>query len=288
MINAGVTMNSLQRKLDMIANNLANMNTAGYKRKDASFEDLLTSLKAQQGKSLPGRLTPPVLPLGAGARLTGVQVDMTAGALQQTGQPLDLALQGNAWFEVGVPMPDEEGALAYEPAWTRNGAFRLTTIQEDEENLMLTTAEGYPVMDELDIPILVPADALDVTVDERGNVYARLPEDDEPMLAGVLKVVRMNRPQLLEARGENLMVIPAGIADPAVRDDLVEFIDLNYPDLDEEGERVAVLAGYLEGSNVDLTTEMADLLQVQRAYQLNARALASSDEMMNIANRLRG
>lgn len=286
MINAGVTMNSLQRKLDLIANNLANLNTAGYKRQDASFEDLLTSIKAQRGKSLPGRLTPPVLPLGAGARLTALQLDMTQGSLQQTGNPLDVALQGDAWFEIGVPVPNEEGELAYEPAWTRNGAFRLAAIQEDPDNLMLTTTEGYPVMDALNIPITVPATSREITVDRQGNVYASVPEEDEPMLVGTLKVVQVSRPQLLQARGDNLLTLPAGLNDPAVREQLVQAIDLNAVQPDES--QVAVLSGYLESSNVDLTAEMTDLLQVQRAYQLNARALASSDEMMNIANRLRG
>lgn len=286
MISAGVTMNSLQRKLDLIANNLANMNTAGFKRQDAGFEDLLTSIKSQRGKSLPGRLTPPVLPLGAGARLTALQLDLTQGSLQETGNPLDLALEGGAWFEIGVPVPDEEGELAYETAWTRNGAFRLAAIQEDPENLMLTTAEGYPVMDEWDIPITVPVTNRDVYVDRQGNVYANMPEEDEPMLLGTLKVVQMNRPQLLEARGDNLVTLPGDLNDPAVREELVQVLDLNAMAPDDA--QVAVLAGYLEASNVDLTTEMADLLQVQRAYQLNARALTSSHEMMNIANRLRG
>lgn len=285
MINAGVTMNSLQRRLDLIADNLANMNTTGYKRKDATFEDLLTSLKQQRNKTLPGRLTPPALSLGAGARFAGLALDMTQGPLTETKNPLDLALTGDALFEVGVPVTGEDGFVDYEPAWTKNGAFRLSAMEEDDASLMLTTAEGYPVMDLFDYPVVVPAGS-EVNVDRQGNVWARMPGDEEPELVATLKVVRVTRPQLLEARGESLLALPAALNDPAVRDTLVEELDLNA--LDPEGDRIAVLSGYLEGSNVDLTTELTQLLNVQRAYQLNARALASSDEMMNIANRLRG
>jgi flagellar basal-body rod protein FlgG len=289
MINAGVTMNSLQRKLDLIAYNLANLNTAGYKRQDASFDDLLTSIKAQQNKTLPGRLTPPVLPIGSGARLTGIKLDLSEGSLTATGNPLDLALQGDVLFEIGVPAvvqgEDGEPQIAYEAAWTRNGAFRLSPVGDEGGNVMLTNASGYPVLDVGGAPIVVPAGS-DVTVDRLGNVLVKTPEQDEPALYTTLKLVRVTRADLLEAKGENLYAYPAELMEPAVRATLTEEIDLNFPDAEQSG--IAVLSGHLESSNVDLITEMTELINVQRAYQLNARALASSDEMMSIANRLRG
>lgn len=290
MINAGVTMNGLQRRLDLIAHNLANLNTAGYKRQDATFEDLLTSIKAQRGKTLPGRLTPPVLPVGSGARLAGLKIDMAQGPLKATGNPLDLAVQGEALFEIGLPqaIAGEDGEAAesaYEPAWTRSGAFRLSAREGDGETLLLTTADGYPVLDVAGDPIAVPAGG-EVTVDRKGNVYAKLPDEEEPAFVATLKLVRIMRPELVEARGDNLLAYPAAFMEPGVRDALIEEIDLNAPFPEDEG--LAVLSGYLEGSNVDMITEMTELINVQRAYQLNARALASSDEMMSIANQLRG
>lgn len=291
MISAGVTMNSLQKRLDQIAHNIANLNTTGYKKQDATFDDLLTSIKAQRGKTLAGRLTPPVLPIGSGARLGGLRIDMTQGPLTETGNPLDLAIQGDALFEIGLPAvaePDGAGGdpqIVYEPAWTRSGAFRLSPRGDGTDAFMLTTPEGYPVLDVFGEPVVVPAGS-EVTVDRLGNVRARLPDGEEPQLVATLKVVRITRPDLLESRGDHLLAFPAQLMEPAVRETLVEEIDLNGQGADEAG--IAVLSGWLEGSNVDLVTELAELINVQRAYQLGARALASADEMMGIANRLRG
>jgi|GEM_PF-47214 len=291
MITAGVTMNGLQRRLDLIAHNIANLNTTGYKKQDATFDDLLTSIKAQRGKTLPGRLTPPVLPIGSGARLAGLKIDMTAGPLTETGNPLDLALQGDALFEIGVPVvtetadPDGGPQIVYEPAWTRSGAFRLSPSGDEDGTFMLTTPDGYPVLDVFGNPVRVPAVSA-VTVDRQGNVWARQPGQDEPALAATLKVVRVTRPDLLEARGDGLYAYPPALMDPAVREALVEELDLNERGPDDA--EIAVLPGWLEGSNVDLAAELTELINVQRAYQLSARALQSAHEMMGIANRLRG
>lgn len=282
VINASVTMNGLQRKLDMIAGNLANLNTAGYKRQDATFEDLLTTIKEQRGKQLPGRLSPPTLPIGSGARLVNLRLDMSQGTLQKTDNPLDLALEGNGLFEIGFPVVNEDGEVVYESAWTRNGAFRLANIQEDGENFMLTTAEGYPVLDRDGERILVPTGST-ITVDQQGDVYVRTPGSEEAEYLATLKIVRINRIEYLEARGDNLFALSGALTDPADRAAVVEELDLSA-----EGSGVTVRSGFLEGSNVDMITEMTELIQVQRAYQLNARALASADQMMNIANRLRG
>lgn len=286
MINAGVTMNGLLRKLDIIANNVANSGTDGFKKKDATFEDVLNAVKRQQADQLPGRLTPPGFTIGGGAKLSRIQLVLEQGALRQTDHPWDLAIEGDGLFEVGVPVQDEFGDIVYERAWTRNGAFQLSVIPDDPEYLMLTTADGYPLMTLDDEPVLIPAGSR-VTVEPSGVVLAYLPDDpDVPEEIGQLKVVRPVRPQLLETRGENLFVLQAALEDPDQIDDWMQVLDLTEADPDDP-VATRIRQGFLEGSNVDLTQEMTELIQVQRAFQLNARALQSSDTMMNLANNLR-
>lgn len=286
MISAGVTMNGLLRKLDVIANNVANAGTVGFKRKEATFEDVLNAVKNQHpDKQLPGRLTPPGLTIAAGAKLGRIQTVMQQGSLLQTERPWDVAIEGEGLFEVGLPVPDEDGEIVYERAWTRNGAFQLSIVPDDPEQLMLTTAEGYPVMSMDDEPVLVPAGSR-VSIEPTGLLLAYAEDDPaaEPEEIGQLKLVRAVRPQLLENRGENLFVLP--VADPDLVDELMEELDLVMADpADPAGTRLR--QGYLENSNVDLAQELTELIQVQRAFQLNARALASSDTMMNLANTLR-
>lgn len=288
MINASVTMNGLMRKMDVISNNLSNLNTDGYKKQDASFEDLLTSLKQQNPKQeLPGRMSPLGLTIGSGARLAQVQINMAQGSLRATEHPYDLAIEGDALFEIGLTSLDADGNVVAEPAWTRNGAFRVSVIPGDPENMMLTTTDGHPVYNSNGEPMLVPS-GREISVDAHGNVYASAQEAGMPAeLVGTLKLVRPTRPQLLQVRGENLYVLPPQFAaDPAVRDQLMLALDAAAEE--QGGSPIRIRQGYLEGSNVDLTVEMAELIQVQRAFQLNARALTSSDTMMEMANRLRG
>jgi len=288
MITAGVTMNALLRKLDIIAGNVANVNTDGFKKKDATFEDVLNAVKTRYADQLPGRLTPPGIVIGGGAKLSRIQVNMLQGALRQTDQPLDIAIDGEGLFEIGIPVQDEDGGILYERAWTRHGAFKLSVVPGDPDALMLTTAEGYPVMSTGDQPVLVPAGSK-LKVETNGVIFA-YPENDEtaePELVGQLKLVRPVRPQLLETRGENLFVLQAGDGNPDLIDELMQVLDLTDTDPDAPAA-TRLRQGFLEGSNVDLAQEMTELIQVQRAFELNARALQSSDTMMSLVNNLRG
>ena len=288
MINASVTMNGLMRKLDVIARNMSNMSTDGFKKQEATFEDLLTTAKRQSDKQmLPGRLTQSGLTIGSGARLSQVHLNMAQGTLRLTDNPYDLAIEGDALFEVGLRTVDANGDTVFEPAWTRNGAFRTSIIPNDEANSMLTTTEGGPVYNTNGEPVLIPS-GRQFTIDTAGNVYVAPPEDSNglPELVATLKLVRAVRPQLLQTHGDNIFVLPDQFSTPEARAQLMQQLDMSTY---EEGTApIHVRQGFLEGSNVEMPEEMSELIQVQRAFQLSARALSSSDTMMDLANKLRG
>lgn len=274
MINAMVSMNALQQKLDMISDNIANMNTVGYKKKEATFEDLLNNVKRQpETFNQPGRLSPLDYNQGWGARMTMIQPNLSQGAMTATGLDTDLAIEGNALFEVIV---DGAGNRAY----TRNGAFQLTLNANGDT--ILATAEGYPVVANVtdadgnmaEGNLVIP-EGYTLRVNADGSVQGI--SSDGTINLGSIKLLQATRPAGLTAVADNLFAIAEGIN----VDDVVQQI---LPDGDN---RIALRQGYLEQSNVELTDEMTELISVQRAYQLAARALSSSDTMMGLANTMR-
>ncbi|QHW32569.1 flagellar hook-basal body protein [Paenibacillus rhizovicinus] len=268
MITAMASMNGLQQKLDMLADNIANVNTVGYKKKVGTFEDLLTTLKEQpEAFNQPGRLTPMGFNQGWGSRLTMVQPDLSQGPLQQTDQPFDVAIEGNALFQVQV---DDAGHLGY----TRGGSFQ-TSFTNNGINI-LTTKEGYPVSSTSGQPIEIPPEMKAVSIDASGNVIGTSPAGQIVQL-GQLQLVQVDKPALLNQVSDNLFAIADGVATASVLHDVTASPE----------SKIAVKQGYLEQSNVVLADEMTDLISVQRAYQLSARALTSSDTMMGLANNLR-
>lgn len=285
LINSSVTLRGLQQKLDVIANNVANVNTLGFKRKQASFVDVLASFQQQPpGFQKEGRLTPLGLTQGWGAKLGLVQTDFSQGTLKSTDNPLDLAIEGDALFEVEVPVPDGNGTLVNEVRWTRDGAFSLSVNPDNPDSAYLTTKDGYFVRGTDDQPIQIPANHK-IRVEPNGTVFAYDEQHPEtaPVQVGQLKLMRAVRPQLLEQAGDNLYKLPDNLQ--ANVDQVLLAVDENAVNAED---RVAVRQGFLEQSNVNLADEMSELLLVQRAYQLNSRAIQSSDAMMNMANNLRG
>jgi len=277
MINAMVSMNGLQQKLDLLADNIANVNTVGYKRKDATFEDLLTNMK-QQGEAFeqPVRLTPLGFNQGWGSRLTMIQPVMTQGPVQKSDNPYDLAIQGDALFEV---ITDETGTRAY----TRNGAFQLSLDQNGTP--IIATKEGYPLVVQrppdaagniTEGRVVVP-EGYGVRVSQEGRVQAVSSDGFDIIELGRVKLVQPMKPGVLSPTADNLFVVADGLE----VDDVVRAV---VPD---EINRLALMQGYLEQSNVNLSHEMSELMIVQRAYQMSARALTSSDTMMGLANSLR-
>ncbi|RKP47281.1 flagellar hook-basal body protein [Cohnella endophytica] len=272
---ASTSMGALQQKLDMLADNIANSNTVGYKRKTAVFEDILTSLSPQeQDFSLPGRRTPLGFTLGWGARLAAMQTDLSQGVLQQTGNMTDIAIEGNGLFEVRT-----DGNLNGARAFTRHGPFQL--IPDANGDRILVTNSGQQVVADVggtEDFVRVP-EGYDLSVATDGTLTA-VGNGLEPIALGKLKLVEVTNPSLLQAVADNLYGVPANVAPGNVVRDIAAL---------PNGETgITVRQGFVEQSNVNMADEMTDLMIVQRAYQLSARALSSSEQMMGMANSLRG
>lgn len=285
MINSLVSMKGLQQKLDIIANNMANLNTTGFKRTEATFHDVLTTT-IQQPTSFQqnGRVSPLGLTQGWGAKISSIQTQMSQGALKATDLQTDFAIEGDALFEIAIPGQDENGQPVLRPAWTRDGTFSLNANPGDPDNLYLTTKQGNAVLGVNNEPIRIPnyhkikveADGTILAFNERTPGAPAIP-------AGQLKLVQIVRPQVLQQMGENMYTVPDTI-DPALGDVIrVVGTDANNP----EAAKLAVRQGYVEQSNVNLADEVTELMLTQRAFQLNAKALVSADNLMALTNSLR-
>jgi len=274
-------MTALQQKLDILSDNMANLDTTGYKRKDVNFSDILMNVKQQpQGFQQTGRLSPLGYVQSWGSRVSQVQYDLTQGSLKETGVSTDLSVEGDALFQV-----EANGQIAY----TRDGGFQLTALGGDPNMLTLTTKEGYPVQGKngsIRIPVgyemQVSPDGT-VTAHPAGNPNATVKIDQIKLNVAV-------KPQFLQQIGNNLFIVPRDMDNATVqvvRDAVPADFDASSPGRTVDAP-LGIRQGWLEQSNVSMSDEMSDLLLVQRAYQLNARALSSADTMMNLANNLRG
>lgn len=294
MINAMVSMNGMQQKLDILANNMANLNTTGFKRKEATFEDILNNIKEQpQSFRKEGRLTPLGFNQGWGAKLSQVAIRFEQGTLKDTGLSTDLAIEGDGLFKVRVAAnePGQPAKILY----TRDGAFQLTRLNDAQEaaegvtdvgNLYLANQDGQLLLDENNNPIAIPAGDK-IRVDDDGTVwsYSGSTPEENAVERGRIGLVRILRPQFLQQVGDNLFTVPEGVA--ANEQELAAIVRPIAQDTDLD-KPISVKQGFLEQSNVNLTDEMTELMMVQRAFQLSSRALTSADTMMGLANNLRG
>lgn len=287
MVSTLTAMNGLIKKLDVIANNMANANTDGYKRKDVSFVDILTT-RMQQPESFrqSGRMTPLGMVQGWGSRTGDIQIDMGQGTFRSTENQLDLAIEGDAFFEIGSEQTDNNGNRVLRTAWTRNGSFHLSMIPGDAGNSFLTTVDGQLVIGKDNQPIVVP-NKHRVTVDAYGRITAVKEGDPhgERVEVGQLKLVRVLRPQVLQEIGDHMFALPDNLGN-VNGNDILKTIDMTIDPNQHPG--VVIRQGFLEDSNVDLAKEMTELINIERAFQLNSRALQSGETMMSLANNLRG
>ncbi|KKB40988.1 flagellar hook-basal body protein [Bacillus thermotolerans] len=262
------TLSQLQKKLDIISNNMANIDTNGYKRREASFSELLnqnTANMLQENREI-GRLTPNGIRVGAGARIAQTQMVGTQGSLQTTGRDLDLAFtKENQLFKVLV-QEDSESSVHY----TRSGAFAVTPLGEDE--VMLVTSEGHSVLDQDNQPITFNPNEGEIALAEGGVLRA----GGQTFNLGVVEAMR---PQLLQSAGSNLFSLPDEM--PVPQNEIVRELAA------EARDEIGLQHGSLEKSNVDLTKEMTDMLTVQRAYQLQSRSISLADQMMGLINGVR-
>ncbi|MDC3411811.1 flagellar hook-basal body protein [Terrihalobacillus insolitus] len=270
-IQAAVTMGQLQKKMDVIANNMANVDTVGYKNRQADFASLLFQQidNLSDPQNAEGRLTPDGIRIGSGAALAQTNMNLSQGAIKDTGRNLDVALlDKNNFFAINVT---ENGNT--ETRYTRDGAFYLNPLNDGQ--VMLTTKNGNPVVG-INGP-LVFADGFEaINITENGQIA--ITRNGDQQIEGQLAVAEAVRPRLLEASGENTFKLPnlAGLNYNA--DEIVETTDL---------ENIRVKSGALESSNVDTAKQMTDLLETQRAYQMNGRSISMADQMMGLVNQLR-
>ena len=272
-IQAAVTMGQLQNKLDLISHNVANLNTSGYKSQSANFSSLIyqniDNLR-DQAANAPGRQTPHGIRLGSGARVGHTNINLSAGALNVTNRGLDIALlRDNHLLQIEVT---ENGNT--ETRYTRDGTLYLQPI--DGGQLMLTTSDGHPVIGQTGGTIIFDENIEDVRINEIGQIVTR--RGGTEFVEDGLALVEAVRPQFLEPAGKNLFRLPDLTETAYVAEDIVTEV----AQFDNE-----IQSGTLEQSNVDLATQMAELLQTQRAYQYNARTITMHDQMRGLINQLR-
>ncbi|MFS0674991.1 flagellar hook-basal body protein [Ornithinibacillus sp. 179-J 7C1 HS] len=269
MIQAAVTMNQLQQKMDLIGNNLANSQTTGYKARQADFASLLFQQinNLNDPANLEGRLTPDGVRVGSGAKLGSINIDLSQGALNETGRALDIALlQPNHLFQVSVT----ENNIT-ETRYTRDGAFYLSPLENNQ--VMLTTKDGDPVLG-TNGQLIFEDGFDDIQIAENGLITVKRGTNTE--VVGQLEIVEAVRPRLLEATGNNNFRLPTDLAQLGYN--AAEII---------QGVPAALKSGALETSNVNMGKELTDLINVQRSYQFNARTISMGDQMMGLINQLR-
>ncbi len=243
-------LDAQQTQMDVTANNLANVSTNGFKRSRAVFEDLLYQTLRQPGaQSSQQTQLPSGLQLGTGVRPVASERIYTQGNLQQTGNPLDLAIQGHGFFQVLMP----DGSTAY----TRSGALQLDAQGQ------LVTASGFPIQP----AITIPPNTLSVTISRDGIVSAQRAGTTSSTQLGALQLVSFVNPAGLQGMGENLFIETASSGTPSV----------SAPGTNGMG---LVAQGYVETSNVNVVEELVGMIQTQRAYEINSKAIQASDQML--------
>lgn len=253
---AATGMQAQQLTLDVVANNLANVQTAGFKRSRVDFQDLVyETLQTPGASSAQGQEIPSGFQVGHGSRAVATQRLFIKGDLQQTGNTLDLAIEGDGFFQVQQP----NGETAY----TRAGTFK-----KDSEG-RLVTSDGFTVQPE----ITIPQDAVAVTVGLDGTVSVIQAGQAQPQQIGTIELVRFINPAGLQSQGRNIF-LPTQASGEAI------------PGTAGRDGLGTLLQGFVESSNVNVVEEMVGLIASQRAYEINSRAIRTADEMMQTANNL--
>ena len=243
-------LDAQQTKMSTIANNLANVGTTGFKRGRAIFEDLLYQNVRQVGaQSSQDTVLPSGLQVGTGTRVVATERLFTQGNLTKTDNALDIAIQGRGFFEILMP----DGTQGY----TRDGSFHI-----NDQGLVVTSA-GY----QLQPPITVPADAMSITVAGDGTVSVQQPGTPAATQIGTVQLNDFINPAGLQARGENLFMESGASGAPQP----------GNPGLNGLG---TLAQGYVESSNVNVVEELVNMIETQRAYEMNSKAITTADQML--------
>jgi flagellar basal-body rod protein FlgG len=255
---AATGMLAQQMNVEVISNNIANMNTSGYKRQRAEFNDLLYQDMRRVGSnsSEEGTIVPSGIQLGLGVKPAAVYRIAEQGSIQMTDNPLDVAVNGKGLFMIEMP----NGETGY----TRAGSFQLSPDGD------LVTPDGYPVQP----GITVPVDAVGITINANGEVWVDLDGQIQPQLVGQIEVARFPNEAGLRALGDNLFVETQASGQANV----------GVPGQAGFG---SVLQGAVESSNVDMVKEITNMVAAQRAYEMNSKVISTSDEMMRSVTQMR-
>ncbi|HEX4584444.1 MAG TPA: flagellar basal-body rod protein FlgG [Burkholderiaceae bacterium] len=243
-------MDAQQTQLDVISNNLANVGTNGYKRQVAQFEDLLYQNLRQAGANSSQQTQLPTgLQLGTGVQLVATPRVFTQGNLQQTGSQFDMAINGNGFFQVQLP----DGTTAY----TRDGTFHMDSAGQ------LVNSSGFA----LTPAVTIPPSAQSVTIGADGTVSVTLAGQANAQSVGTIQLANFINPAGLESKGQNLFAETSASGTPSA----------NTAGTNGLG---TLQQGYVETSNVNVVEELVSMIQTQRAYELNSKAISTSDQML--------
>ncbi|HOW53371.1 MAG TPA: flagellar basal-body rod protein FlgG [Syntrophorhabdaceae bacterium] len=254
---AGTGMNVQQMNLDVIAHNIANVNTNGFKKSRADFQDLMyQTLRLQGARTEGGAMVPTGIQIGLGAMLSSVQKVFQQGDYQRTDNELDVAIEGNGFFQVNLP--------SGEKAYTRAGALKT-----DAEG-KIVTSDGYTIEPSLTIP----ARTTSISIENDGSVSVQIQGQTAPQSLGRLELATFINPTGLRAIGKNLFMETDASGTPTT----------GNPGQNGIG---TVLQGFLEMSNVNVMQEMINMIIGQRAYEVNSKAIQAADEMLQMSNNLR-
>ena len=254
---AATGMMAQQTNVDVISNNLANVNTTGFKKSRANFQDLLYSTLKTPGVQMGGGMELPVgIQIGSGVRTESVSKVFTQGDFASTENPYDLVIEGDGFFQVMQP----NGETGY----TRGGSFKV------DSQGRLCTGEGYTMTP----AITIPQDATEVSVGADGTVSASYPNQAAATVVGNITIAKFSNPSGLLAAGHGIYKESSASGAPQV----------GAPGENGSG---TIMQGFLEMSNVKVVEEMINMITGQRAYEINAKAVTTSDEMLSTANRLK-
>ncbi len=250
-------MMAQQLNIDTISNNLANVNTTGFKKNRAEFEDLIYQTTAEAGTPVATGLTLPTgIQIGLGVRPSATQKLFMQGNIYQTENPLDIAIEGDGFFQVTLP----DGTVAY----TRDGSFKL------DANGNIVTSDGYFI----EPPITIPQNATSISISPEGVVSVKIPGQVAAQNVGQIQLARFVNPAGLKAIGDNLFKETDASGAPIVAN----------PGTNGMGN---LRQGFLEASNVQVVEEMVKLITAQRAYESNSKSIQTADDMLRIANGLK-
>ena len=255
LYSAATGMEAQQYAMDTLSNNIANVNTTGFKANLPRFQDLVYQEMKAPGSPVGASIVPVGQEVGLGVKVGSSEKQFTQGTLSQTGNPLDVAIEGNGFFQVTLP----DGTTAY----TRDGSFKT------DANGTLVTADGYLLQPQ----VTIPQNATGVSISATGIVSATVPGSTQPQQLGQIQLATFVNPAGLSPMGQNLFTQTAASGAP----------NATQPGLNGTG---TLQSGYVESSNVQIVQEIVNMIIAQRAYEANSRSISAADQMLQTATQM--